>query len=201
MAIAINNVKVRFRAAEKVEVMRVSKEKAGENRERILTEAARLFREHGLSGIGVDALTDAAGLTHGSLYSQFGSKERLAAAALSHALSTNSARMSDAGTLDDYVTRYLSADHRERRGDGCVMAALAGEIPRQGAAIQHSFTDAVRAVMKRVVNLMPGRRRSEDEALAIVATMVGALTLARAVDDPELSDRILAAARTRLASR
>ena len=85
MAIAINNVKVRFRAAEKVEVMRVSKEKAGENRERILTEAARLFREHGLSGIGVDALTDAAGLTHGSLYSQFGSKERLAAAALSHA--------------------------------------------------------------------------------------------------------------------
>ena len=130
--------------------MRVSKEKAAENRERILTEAARLFREHGLSGVGVDALTDAAGLTHGSLYSQFGSKERLAAEALSHALSTSSARMSDAGTLDDYVTRYLSADHRERRGDGCVMAALAGEIPRQGAAIRHSFTDAVRAVMKRI---------------------------------------------------
>ena len=61
--------------------MRVSKEKAAENRERILTEAARLFREHGLSGVGVDALTDAAGLTHGSLYSQFGSKERLAAEA------------------------------------------------------------------------------------------------------------------------
>ena len=66
--------------------MRVSKEKAAENRERILTEAARLFREHGLSGVGVDALTDAAGLTHGSLYSQFGSKDRLAAEALSHAL-------------------------------------------------------------------------------------------------------------------
>ena len=48
MAVAINNVKVRFRAAEKVGVMRVSKEKAAENRVRILTEAARLFREHGL---------------------------------------------------------------------------------------------------------------------------------------------------------
>ena len=47
--------------------------------------------------------------------------------------------MSDAGTLNDYVARYLSADHRERRGDGCVMAALAGEIPRQGAAIRHQF--------------------------------------------------------------
>lgn len=181
--------------------MRVSKEKVAENRERILTEAARLFREHGLSGIGVDALTGAAGLTHGSLYSQFGSKERLAAEALGHALSTSSARMSDAGTLDDYVTRYLSADHRERRANGCVMAALVGEIPRQGAAIRHSFTDAVRAVTKRIAGLMPGRRKSDDEALAVVATMVGALTLARAVDDPELSDRILAAARTRLASR
>ena len=103
-----------------------------------MTAAARLFREHGLSGVGVDALTAAAGLTHGSLYSRFGSKERLATEALSHAASTSSARLSDAGTLDDYITRYLSADHRKRRGDGCVMAALAGEIPRQGAAIRHS---------------------------------------------------------------
>jgi TetR/AcrR family transcriptional regulator, transcriptional repressor for nem operon len=181
--------------------MRVSREKAAENRERILTEAARLFREHGLQGVGVDALADAAGLTHGGLYSQFGSKERLAAEALRHAVSTSSARMSDAGTLDNYVTRYLSPDHRNRRGDGCVMAALAGEIPRQGAAIRHSFTDAVRAVTKRIASLMPNRRKSENDALAIVATMVGALTLARAVEDPDLSDRILAAARTRLASR
>jgi TetR/AcrR family transcriptional repressor of nem operon len=181
--------------------MRVSKEKSAENRERILTEAARLFREHGLSGIGVDALTEAAGLTHGSLYSQFGSKERLAAEALGHALITSSARMDDAATLGDYITRYLSPDHRERRGDGCVMAALVGEIPRQGAAIRHIFSDAVRAITKRIVRLMPGWRKSEDEALVIVATMVGALTLARAVDDPELSDRILAAARARLASR
>lgn len=181
--------------------MRVSKEQAAANRERILIEAARLFREHGLSGVGVDALTEAAGLTHGSLYSRFGSKERLATEALDHAVATSSARMSDVGTLDDYIARYLSSEHRERRGDGCVIAALAGEIPRQGVTIRHGFTDAVRAMTKRIVGLMPVRRRSEDEALAIVATMVGALTLARAVDDTELSDRILAAARTRLASR
>ena len=181
--------------------MRVSKEKAAENRERIVTEAARLFREHGLSGVGVDALTEAAGLTHGSLYSQFGSKERLAAEAVGHALSTSAARMSDAGSLNAYVARYLSADHRERRDTGCVMAALACEIPRHGATIRHSFTNAVRAVANRIAGLMPGRRKSKDEALAVVATMVGALTLARAVDDPDLSDRILAAARARLRSR
>lgn len=188
--------------------MRVSKERAAENRERIVTAAARLFRERGLSGVGVDALTQAAGLTHGSLYSQFGSKERLAAEALNHALSKNAERTRDARTLDDYLSRYLSSDHRDRLGDGCAMAALAGEIPRQGDAIRHRFTDAVRATAGKIADLAPARADSgnsdegkgvdEDAALATLATMIGALTLARAVDDPGLSDRILAAARARL---
>ena len=180
--------------------MRVSKEKSAENRERILEAAARLFRERGLSGVGVDALTEAAGLTHGSLYSQFGSKERLAAEALVHALTTSSARMRDARTLNDYMARYLSADHLEGLGDGCVIAALAGEMPRQGATIRHRFTDAIRGMGKKIAGLAPGGARPEDEALAIVATMVGALILARAVDDQELSGRILGAARARLSS-
>jgi TetR/AcrR family transcriptional repressor of nem operon len=200
VASAMNNVKVAFGCL-KGGVMRLSKERVAENRERILTEAARLFRERGLSGIGVDALTDAAGLTHGSLYSQFGSKEGLAAEALTHALSASSARMGDIGTLDDYILRYLSADHRDRRGSGCVISALAGEIPHQPAAVRRRFTDAVRAVTERIFGLLPRRGKSEDEALAIVATLVGALILARAVDDAQLSDRILAAARTRLAVR
>lgn len=193
--------------------MRVSKERAAENRERIVTAAARLFRERGLSGVGVDALTQAAGLTHGSLYSQFGSKERLAAEALNHALEKSSERLGDARTLNDYVSRYLSPEHRDRPGDGCVMAALGGEIPRQGDALRHGFTDAVRATMDRIARLAPGVEdagdkhdardtdSTDDRALAVLATLVGALTLARAVDDPDLSDRILSAARAHLMSR
>ncbi|MBS0561498.1 MAG: TetR/AcrR family transcriptional regulator [Proteobacteria bacterium] len=181
--------------------MKVSKEKVAENRERILTEAARLFREQGLSGVGVDALAEAAGLTHGSLYSQFGSKERLAEEALRHAVRTTSARTGGARTFDDFVARYLSPDHRQRRGDGCVVAALSGEMPRQSAVIRRGFTDAVRAMSERIAGLMARRRSPEDAALAATATMIGALTLARAVDDPDLSDRILAAARKELASR
>src|SRR5690348_18403352 len=115
--------------------MRVSKQQAAENRERIVTAAARLIRERGISGTGVDALAEAAGLTHGSLYSQFGSKERLAEEALRHALRTSATRMSDARTLDDFVARYLTPEHRERRGDGCVVAALGSEMPRHSAAI------------------------------------------------------------------
>ena len=66
--------------------MRVSKEKAAQNRERILTSAARLFREHGIGATGVDSITEDAGLTHGGLYSQFGSKEAIAAEAVRFAL-------------------------------------------------------------------------------------------------------------------
>ena len=98
--------------------MRVTKEKAAENHERILKTASQLIRERGIAGAGVDALAEAAGMTYGSLYSQFGSKERLAAGAVSHALNTSAARMNDATTLDEYTSRYLSADHRERRADG-----------------------------------------------------------------------------------
>jgi len=116
VAIAINAVKARSRAPDKG-CHEGFKGKGGSKSGAYPDEAARLFREHGLSGVGVDALTDAAGLTHGSLYSQFGSKESLATEALGHALSTSAARMSGARTLDEYVTRYLSADHRERRGD------------------------------------------------------------------------------------
>ena len=181
--------------------MRVTKEKAAENRERILTEAARLFREQGLSGVGVDTLAEAAGLTHGSLYSQFGSKEQLAAEALRHALLSSATRMNGARTLDELAARYLTPEHRDRRGDGCVVAALGSEMPRHSAAIRRGFTDAVRAMVERIAGLMPGRRSAEDAALAAAATMIGALTLARAVDDLDLSDRILAAARKELASR
>ena len=73
--------------------MRVSKEKAAENRERILKEASRLMRERGISGAGVDALTEAAGMTHGSLYSQFGSKERLIEEALEHVIAEKGKEM------------------------------------------------------------------------------------------------------------
>jgi TetR/AcrR family transcriptional regulator, transcriptional repressor for nem operon len=180
--------------------MRVSREKATENRERILTEAARLFRERGLSGVGVDALAEAAGLTHGSLYSQFGSKERLATEALSHALAGSSTRMDGSASLTQYVDQYLSPDHRDRPGGGCALAALGCEMPRQGRAVRQTFTQGLQRMMARLARLLPAgpERQREDDALAIVATLIGTLILARAVDEPELSDRILAAGRARL---
>ena len=187
--------------------MRVTKEKAAENRERILTAAARLFRERGLSGVGVDALGEAAGMTHGSLYSQFGSKERLAAEALAEALARSASKVAledtepGSGALSGFIRRYLSTRHRDEPGQGCALAALGCEIPRQPLAVRRAFTEGLQATVGRIARLLPqGHRQApEDEALAVIATLVGALVLARAVDDPALSKRILAAAKDRLA--
>lgn len=176
--------------------MRISKQQASENRERILFEAARLFRERGLDGVGVDALAEAAGLTHGSLYSQFGSKQRLAAEALNHALESSAAKTGQAATLAEFVAGYLSAKHRDAPGAGCAIAALGPDMGRHGGAVRNNFTAGVRSMVARVAALLSSRR--EDQALAHVATLVGALVLARAVDDPELSDRILAVGRDRV---
>ena len=187
--------------------MRVSKETAAANRSRILTEAARLFRERGLSGVGVDALGEAAGLTHGSLYSQFGSKERLAEEAVAQAMAGSAlARIpedSGAEALPGIIAGYLSARHRDAPGQGCTFAALGGEMPRQGPTLRRVFTEGLRSRMTRLAAMLPGRRRAarEDRALALLASMVGALILARAVDDPDLSDRLLSATAAELQSR
>lgn len=183
--------------------MRVSKQQAAENRARILAVAAQLFRERGLSGAGVDALGAAAGLTHGSLYSQFGSKERLAAEALTAALagSAGSALLEGAapgdGALRRFIVRYLSPRHRDAPGQGCALAALGCEVSRQPPSVRRAFTEGLEGMVGRMARLLPPGR-AQEEALTVTATLVGALVLARAVDDDELSERILGAARDRL---
>jgi TetR/AcrR family transcriptional repressor of nem operon len=179
--------------------MKVSKQQASENRERILEVAARLFREGGIATVGVDAIGEAAALTYGSVYSQFGSKDGLAAAALQAGYARAEARSAGVTSLNDFLTQYLSAQHRDNRGAGCFMAALGCEIPRQTAGVRQAFTGIVKANIARVGKLM-GRKPSapDDQAMFTVAAMVGAIVLSRAVEDPRLSDRIITVARTRL---
>jgi len=183
--------------------MRVTKQKAAENRERILKAASGLIRERGIAGAGVDALAEAAGMTYGSLYSQFGSKERLVEAALGHALIASGKTTSGAATLDQYVAGYLAPEHRDGVSQGCPLSALACEMPRQSAGVRQTFTAGLRGMLKQLSSRMNSAlkpRQREEQALATVASLVGALVLARAVDDAELSDAILRATRKRLNS-
>ena len=181
--------------------MRVSKEKAAENREKILEAASRLMRERGIAGVGVDALTEAAGMTHGSLYSQFGSKERLTEEAVAYAIAAKEREVPEAFALGNYVSEYLSAAHRDRPGSGCVLAALCSEMPRQNSGVRQRFTAGLRSMIGRLSGKMGSglkQRQRDEAALATVASLVGAIMLARAVNDTKLSDDILRATRNRL---
>jgi TetR/AcrR family transcriptional regulator, transcriptional repressor for nem operon len=181
--------------------MRVSKEQAAANRERILKAASRLMRERGISGVGVDALTEAAGMTHGSLYSQFGSKERLAREALAYAIACKEQELPKKFALRDYVSEYLSAVHRDAPGSGCPFAALCCEMPRQSRGVRERFTAGLRGMVGQLSDRMSSEkkpRQRDEEALATVASLIGAVVLARAVSDHKLSNDILLATKKRL---
>jgi TetR/AcrR family transcriptional regulator, transcriptional repressor for nem operon len=176
--------------------MRVTREKAAESRARIVETAARLFRERGFDGVGLDAIMKEAGLTHGGFYGHFTCKEDLAAEAVARALEQSAGLQSRYTNVADFVSGYLSENHFADRANGCVLAALGGDVARRGEGIRAGVTSYVRAQLDRLAGFFRGtaaaRRR---RAIATLAGIVGALTLARAVEDPVLSAEILSTAR------
>jgi TetR/AcrR family transcriptional regulator, transcriptional repressor for nem operon len=177
--------------------MRVSREKAAENRERIVEIASRLFREKGFDGVGIDAIMKDAGLTHGGFYGHFASKEDLAAEAVACALERSAEKQSRFTDLRDFVSDYLSERHRAEPANGCALAALGTDFARQGQAMRGMLAANVRAQLNGFARQLRGGSAADRRQIAILmlAGMVGALTLARAVDDPALSSEILATAR------
>ncbi len=177
--------------------MRVSREKAAENRERIVETAARLFRENGFDGVGIDAIMKEAGLTHGGFYGHFASKDDLAAEAVTRAFERSAEQQSRYSDLGDLVADYLSERHRADRANGCAVVALGADMVRHGAGVRRGLTAYLRAQMDRLARLVTDgtAARRRKRAIATLAGIVGALTLARAVDDAALSREILAAAR------
>lgn len=181
--------------------MRVSRAEAAQNRERIIEVAARLFRERGFDGIGVADLMKTAGLTHGGFYGHFASKEDLMAQACAHALEGSLATLQQVAehgrgnALAAIASAYLSPAHRDRPGEGCVLAALGAEAARHASPVRTAFTQGVRSALDMLTRLVPGKskRAKRERALATYASMIGALVLARAVDDPELSEEVLQA--------
>jgi TetR/AcrR family transcriptional regulator, transcriptional repressor for nem operon len=188
-----------WRELSEVEEMRVSRVEAAQNRERIIEVAARLFRERGFDGIGVADLMKSAGLTHGGFYGHFASKEDLMAQACARALEGSLdalQRVAEHGGengLSAVASAYLSPAHRDRPGEGCVLAALGAEAVRHGSPVRSAFTRGVRSALDMLTRLVPGKskRAKRERALATYASMIGALVLARAVDDPELSEEVL----------
>jgi TetR/AcrR family transcriptional repressor of nem operon len=186
--------------------MRVSREKAAENRKTIVKAAGDLFREKGFSGIGVADIMQAADLTHGGFYRHFKSKDDLAAEASKVVMGNSAAHWAKTleehkdGALKVIVERYLSAKMRDDRGHSCAFASLGADASREGKPVRKAFTDGLRPLIDVLTKLVPGaskmaRRR---KALAAMSQLVGAMVLARAVDGTAFSDEILAATKADL---
>jgi TetR/AcrR family transcriptional repressor of nem operon len=182
--------------------MRVSRVQAAENRQTVIEVASRLFREHGFDGIGLKDLMKGAGLTQGGFYKQFASKEDLAAQASRRALESAFDRWSAAAAanpkdpLGAVIAFYLSTGHREERMEGCPIVALGSDAARQGSDVKASFEAGIREYLEllgRWVSEADGDDPS-GKAMAILSTMVGALLLSRAVNDPDLAQTFLDAA-------
>jgi TetR/AcrR family transcriptional repressor of nem operon len=186
--------------------MRVSRVQAEENRQAVLNEASRLFRQHGFDGIGLKDLMASAGLTQGAFYKQFASKEDLAAKASGRAIErarrrwAAAAEASPADPMAAVVAFYLSMDHRAERMDGCPIVALGSDVARQGADVKASFEAGIRDYLEMACAWMGGEDGEADadasrpKVMAMLATMVGAMVLARAVNDDDLSKEFLEAA-------
>lgn len=173
--------------------MRVSRDQMQANRLRILESASRLFREKGFEAVSVAEVMKAAGLTHGGFYGHFESKDDLIAQAIAHIFTAEEGGQGGQGDLGAHLNAYLSSQHRESVGEGCPTAALVADIRRQTPAARSAMSEGFRSQIDRIARAIPapGAAASRRQAVGAWAAMVGAVVLARAVDDPVLSDEIL----------
>lgn len=171
--------------------------------ERIVDAAARAIRRSGYGGTGVADIMKEAGLTHGGFYAHFSSREALLAEAADRAGAEGVAAMAriasikpSSEALQTMLKAYLSKEHVESVETGCAVAALGSEMPRQAPEVRRAATNRIKEMIDLVARQMPnwGQPGAHEQALVTVSTMVGALVLARAVDDPRLSNALREAA-------
>ena len=176
--------------------VKVSKEQVRENRMRVVETASELFRERGYDGIGISELMSEAGLTHGGFYKHFGSKADLLSEAMSCGF-MRSAEKTEGVNREKFIEYYLSRQHRDDMGKGCVMSALGTDAARQSESIKETFA----AGIERQLEVLGTENGTRADLINTIAHLVGALVLSRACpDNSALADEILDVCRERLIS-
>lgn len=177
--------------------------------ERIVSVAARAIRRSGYDGTGVADIMKEAGLTHGAFYSHFTSREAMLAEAAAKACAESATGVAEVMAtvppgmaLKSMLGAYLSKEHVEHVEAGCPLAALGSETSRQAPEVRRVVTRHIKAMIDLVARQSPdwGQRDAHERALVAISTMVGALVLSRAVDEPGLSDSLREAALKHLTS-
>lgn len=176
--------------------MRYPASETAEKHERILNQASRLFRERGLSEVSVNDLMKAAELSHGSFYNHFKSKQVLVAECVDFVNAAAIARIMSNDTTKEgratFASRYLSLEARDNPGNYCLMSSLAAEIARDDTA-RPALTRYIKRFVDKVATHFRWPRSSKPrrKAIRMTASLVGAMVLARAVDDDAFSQEIL----------
>jgi len=190
--------------------MRYDTEHKQRTHEKVVHEAANAIRLHGPDKIGIADLMSKAGLTHGGFYAHFKSKDDLIAEAISFMFEDRLevfrnclVGFEPAEGLARYIDFYLSTRHRDRRDKGCPVAALAGDIARMPVVARKRFEVGIQRLTDAFSDILKTMQKPQPDMLAasVVAEMVGAMTIARAVSNADLSERILDNARTNVKGR
>ena len=190
--------------------MRYDTEHKQKTRTKVLQAAAKAIRADGPHRVAVAGVMADAGLTHGGFYAHFASKDELVAAAIEHMFDETRARVQHemegrgpAEGLSAYIDFYLSRKHRDARGSGCPMAALASDLPRLDEAVREQFAAGASRLTATLSEKLAalGHVNVDAEARSMVAELIGALSLARIEPDAKRSDTILAASRHQLKQR
>jgi TetR/AcrR family transcriptional repressor of nem operon len=187
--------------------LRITKDKAAENRARVVDEAAKLFRARGFDSVGVAELMHAAGMTHGGFYNHFASKKAIEAAACGQVFVKAVAKIERVADIAepqerrrafaDFQNRYVSPAARDAAAPSCPMVAFAGDVSRQSTEVREAYAAGLRVYLDAFARAATGNHGEAARRRAIkqFSTLAGALVLARSVAtaDPGLSDEILRA--------
>lgn len=183
--------------------MRYSREHRERQRQKIVRQAARLFRRHGYEGVGIERIMAAARLTRGGFYGYFRSKAELFAEVMRDEHEFNTRMQARRGRSPaelnaqamEVVSGYLAPENRPGVGTGCPMASLSVDVARAPRPVREAYTEKLKELAGEFADGLPDRDANDPRALRAVALAVGGLILARAVSDENFADRIAAACR------
>ena len=190
--------------------MRKSRLETAETRTRIVQAASVEFRRNGIAGTGLADVMAAAGMTHGGFYKHFSSKEQiieesvsLGATTLADTVAKRVDEASSGDALKNIINNYLSKEHVEDVGNGCTFVALASELARSSDAVRDETTEGFLRVVGLISEQLKNMSRAaaKKEAIVMLSAMIGAVTMARVVNDPALSATILNETKKQLLNR
>jgi TetR/AcrR family transcriptional repressor of nem operon len=171
------------------------------SRERILVAAARQISERGLDSVAVDELMRNAGLTKGAFYGHFESRDAMIAEATRRAMQRGQSKLDPLfsrkkkPSLREVVDAWFDPAHIQDAAGGCGICALAGEARFAGPLVRQAITEQFKRSVEQIAQTLGSDKSATVRATAILTTIVGAVSMSRAVGDADLARQILASTR------